>query len=341
MTWTPFSRPNLRLGLRRGGHRHGQLFRLLAKRLDLGAKLVCLAHALVEECPRRTGRHGLDPADARADGAFGQEDERPDLGGGSHVRPSAELRREAGDLDYAHDVAVLLAEEHHRAETASFVDRRLEDVHREVLEDLLVDDALDALALLRCQRLLVGEIEAKLAGPHRGSGLPHVLSERPRGAPGATAAFPCGSPSSGSARPTARRPARDRPPRIRCFEEQRLVVVEAVGVDELSPGFSPVIELDPSRISHLAAACRIERRLAKLGEEEALFDRLQRADLREHVRLHVTDELGLESGCAGKLGGSLEISLHAGARDLAVAFHLGLVPVDVDRLAPLLRELDA
>ena len=42
------------------------------------------------------------------------------------MRAAAELAREAVDLDHAHDVAVLLAEEHHRAELARLVDRRLE-----------------------------------------------------------------------------------------------------------------------------------------------------------------------------------------------------------------------
>ena len=49
-----------------------------------------------------------------------------DLGRRADVGAAAELAREAVDLDDADDVAVLLAEEHHRAELARLVDRRHE-----------------------------------------------------------------------------------------------------------------------------------------------------------------------------------------------------------------------
>jgi hypothetical protein len=42
--------------------------------------------------------------------------ESPDLGGAPYMRPAAQLARESIDLDHAHQVSVLLAEEHHRAE---------------------------------------------------------------------------------------------------------------------------------------------------------------------------------------------------------------------------------
>ena len=61
---------------------------------------------------------------------------------------AAELARDALDLDDADDVAVLLAEQHHRAELARLLDRRLEDVQWVVLEDGAVDALLDPVALL-------------------------------------------------------------------------------------------------------------------------------------------------------------------------------------------------
>ena len=81
------------------------------------------------------------------------------------------------NLDYAHLVAVLLTEEHHRAELARLVDRRHERAHREVLEDRLVDDLLDRLPLVRGQRRRVGEVEAQLVRPDGGARLAHVVAE--------------------------------------------------------------------------------------------------------------------------------------------------------------------
>ena len=83
------------------------------------------------------------------------------------MRAAAELAREAVDLDDAHDLAVLLAEEHLRAELARLVDRRLEDPDGTVLEDLLVDEPLHLGALLGRERAIVGEVEAELVGPDR------------------------------------------------------------------------------------------------------------------------------------------------------------------------------
>jgi hypothetical protein len=40
--------------------------------------------------------------------------ESPDLGRASHVRPAAQLAREAVHLDHPHELAVFLTEEHDR-----------------------------------------------------------------------------------------------------------------------------------------------------------------------------------------------------------------------------------
>ena len=81
---------------------------------------------------------------------------RADLGGRAHVRSAAELGGVARHLDDADDVAVLLAEQHHRPQAARFLDRRLEDVHGKPFEDLLVDAALDLVSLLCGQRAARG-----------------------------------------------------------------------------------------------------------------------------------------------------------------------------------------
>src|SRR4051812_34865016 len=117
--------------------------RFLASVLELAAQRVGLARALVQQRERRTCGHGLDPARPGADRAFGEDGERADLGGRPHMRTAAELERPAVDIDHPHDVAVLLAEEHHRAEVLRLRQRRLEDPHRLVREHVLVDASLD------------------------------------------------------------------------------------------------------------------------------------------------------------------------------------------------------
>src|SRR5207237_5887137 len=68
---------------------------------------------------------------------------------------------------------------------------------------------------------------------------------------------------------------------------------------------------------------------------------LDRAELREAVRLLVADELAPEPGRAREVGGALQVRLlAAGARHLAVLLHQLAEPVDVDRLPALLGELD-
>ena len=131
----------------------------------------------MEERPRLAGGDGLDAPGSGADGPLAHDRERADLGGRAHVRAAAELAREAVDLDDAHLLPVLLAEEHHRAELARLLDRSDERAHGDRLEDLLVDDSLDSLPLRGRQRLRVGEIEAELVGTHGGSSLLDVVAE--------------------------------------------------------------------------------------------------------------------------------------------------------------------
>ena len=57
----------------------------------------------------------LDAAHAGGDAGFFGDDERPDVAGGAHVRAAAELDAESGDRHDADLVAVLLAEQRHRA----------------------------------------------------------------------------------------------------------------------------------------------------------------------------------------------------------------------------------
>ena len=93
------------------------------------------------------------------------------------MRAAAELDRPAVDVDDAYDVPVLLAEEHHRAEIARLRQRRLEDPHRQVREDALVDALLHLGALLRREWRWMREVEAELVRPHRRARLADVVAE--------------------------------------------------------------------------------------------------------------------------------------------------------------------
>ena len=122
------------------------------------------------------------------------------------------------------------------------------------------------------------------------------------------------------------------------LEQQRLVAVVAVRLAQL--GARAVVLLDPARVGHLAAAGRIERRLAQLREEEPVLQLLERADLRQRLRLLVADELGAEPGRGRELGRALRApARHTGARDLAVVLHQPRVLLVVDAEAALAREL--
>ena len=121
-------------------------------------------------------------------------------------------------------------------------------------------------------------------------------------------------------------------------EEERLVLAEAERGRELRP---LAVRLDPALVRDLAASVGIERRLAQLGEEGAVADLLERADLRQHLRLLPADELRFEARIAGEVTRALELALLASrTRDLAMLLHQPLEAVLVDGEPPLARELD-
>src|SRR5262249_54961147 len=93
--------------------------------------------------------HRFDAAHARRDAAFGDDGEQPDGAGRTNVRASAELRAESGNLHDAYLVAVLLAEQGHRAGCDGLL-RRDVDVRDDssIPIDLLVHEALDAVEFL-------------------------------------------------------------------------------------------------------------------------------------------------------------------------------------------------
>ena len=117
--------------------------------------------------------------------------------------------------------------------------------------------------------------------------------------------------------------------------------LQPICLDEIGGRAGVVVQLDRAGVGHLAAASRIERRLAQLDEEEVVLEGLVRADLREDVGLRVPDELRGEVGAAREVQRPLRLAGAPRARDLAVTLHLDAIPVDVDRLAALPGELDS
>ena len=108
----------------------------------------------------------------------------PDLGGGAHVRAAAQLARvlAVADLDHAHDVAVLLAEQRHRAERAGLVERRRDRAHRVVAGIHSLTRSSTSRSSSRAERLAVAEVEAQLVRAHVGARLAHVAADRSRSA---------------------------------------------------------------------------------------------------------------------------------------------------------------
>ena len=63
-----------------------------------------------------------------------------------------------------------------------------------------------------------------------------------------------------------------------------------MSLDEVRPR-AGLLVLEVALVGDLAAPGGVERRLAQLGEEEAVLELLERTDLREHVRLLEPDEI--------------------------------------------------
>ena len=93
------------------------------------------------------------------------------------MRASAELHREARHAHDAHDVAVFLGEERHRASLLGLVKAHVRDLDVLALEDDLVDECLDVSELLRRDRLEVREVEAQAVRRDRRAGLVDLVAD--------------------------------------------------------------------------------------------------------------------------------------------------------------------
>ena len=96
---------------------------------------------------------------------------------------AAELPRPAAEVDYPHQLPVLLSEERHRPRRLGLGDRHLLHVADEIVANSGVDAPLDALSLLGGQPAGEAEVEGGVIGPDERAtlhhGLPEGLAERP------------------------------------------------------------------------------------------------------------------------------------------------------------------
>ena len=122
---------------------------------------------------RALARGRLDAAHPRRHAALGHDLEKPDVAGARHVRAAAQLAR-GTDVEHAHLVAVLFAEQRHGAALDCVVE--LHDARRSRLvpEDFGVNHRLDASDLLVGHRLVVRKVEARFPGVHERPLLLHV-----------------------------------------------------------------------------------------------------------------------------------------------------------------------
>src|SRR5690606_39252425 len=133
---------------------------------------------------RGAPRHRFDAAHTRAAALLPRDQKLPDLAGGAHVRAAAQLVAPAlgavarlGDRHGADHLAVLLAEQRHRAFAARLGERLGDDLGGPVGEDHLVDLPGDGVKLRLADGLVVREVEAQPVGRDERALLPDVLAE--------------------------------------------------------------------------------------------------------------------------------------------------------------------
>ncbi len=107
----------------------------------------------------------LNAADSGADAALADDQEAADHGGFGDVAAAAEFIAVAvaiiRDGDGADALAILLAKERHRALSPRLAERFLDRLDRIVVQNRVVDLALDGAEFFRRQLGVIGEVEAQ------------------------------------------------------------------------------------------------------------------------------------------------------------------------------------
>ncbi len=160
------------LALQRVGRR---LFIAAHQRRDHVLQLVVLA----EVAQRAFAGHGFQTPHAAGDAAFFQNLDQPDLAGCAGVRAAAELGGEVADLDDAHAIAILLAEQRHGLVLVDGdVDGHVfDDLDAIVAQHFFVGEVFDVLQLFVVDAGEVREVEAQVAGIDQRARLLHMRAQ--------------------------------------------------------------------------------------------------------------------------------------------------------------------
>ena len=126
---------------------------------------------------RQLARQDFHPPDAAGKARLAQQEGRADLAGAVDVRAAAQLLAPAADVHHADLVAVLLAEDRHRAGLAGLVDLHDLPRHRLVRQDVVVHPRVDLFHLLAGDRARIVEVEAGNVRRHQRAALRRVLAE--------------------------------------------------------------------------------------------------------------------------------------------------------------------
>ncbi len=118
--------------------------------------------------------HRFDTAHARGHTALGGDLEQTDVAGARDMRTATQFGGVVAHLQHAYVLAVLLAEQRHRAELERFLHAHVVDFGRVVGAHLLVDLAFDDRQVLGADRREVREVETQAIGGDQRALLLHV-----------------------------------------------------------------------------------------------------------------------------------------------------------------------
>ena len=157
----------------------GQLVdQVVAAALDQAGRFLELFFSGIEVGQGRSACHCLNTAHTRSHAAFADDFHQGDVTGTVGVDTATQFHRKiAAHAQYAHTVAVLLAEQRHGALGLGGLDVGFFGLHRGVLADLRVDDVFQRLDLLRLDRFEVAEVETQTLAIHQRAFLLDVIAQ--------------------------------------------------------------------------------------------------------------------------------------------------------------------